>query len=301
MQFQEHNNRKKADKFAEYITGQALRRYVADKVKQYVGENVSVFDGAAGSGQLEQFVRPTSFTAVEVQSESCDVLRHNFPTAQIYNQSFFLYPNGEPCDCVIMNPPFSLKFKDLSQAEQAQIQSEFPWKKSGVVDDIFVLKGLANSHRWGFFILFPGVGYRQTEKRFREEVGNQLVELNRIQNAFEDTPIEVLFLVVDKTKTTDDCSRELIDCAGGQIQQICADKWKIRPDHWESIQPPPSPKEEVKPLELEAFARDGAINRIVSEVRISKMIAEIFEPELQRTFNAFIDDICVAVQAEKIV
>lgn len=299
MQFQEHNNRKKADKFAEYITGEALRHYVAEKVKQYARNNVSVFDGAAGSGQLEQFVRPTSFTAVEVQSESCDVLRHNFPTAQIYNQSFFLYPNGEPCDCVIMNPPFSLKFKDLSQAEQAQIQSEFPWKKSGVVDDIFVLKGLANSHRWGFFILFPGVGYRGAEKRFREEIGNQLVELNIIQNAFEDTQINVLFLVIDKNKSTPNCKRELIDCASSQIQQINCDEWEIDTGHWESIQPPPPPQEEIKPLELEVLAREGAINRIVSEVRISKMIAEIFEPELRRTFNAFIDDICTAVQAEK--
>ncbi|WP_240021416.1 hypothetical protein [Mannheimia haemolytica] len=80
--------------------------------------------------------------------------------------------------------------------------------------------------------------------------------------------------MVDKTKTTDDCSRELIDCAGGQIQQICADKWKIRPDHWESIQPPPPPQEEIKPLELEAFAREQAIERIVGEVRLSKLIAE---------------------------
>lgn len=41
--FQEHNNRLKANKFAEYITGETLRRYLADKVKQYVGEQVSVY------------------------------------------------------------------------------------------------------------------------------------------------------------------------------------------------------------------------------------------------------------------
>lgn len=299
MQFKEHNNRKKADLFAEYITGQSLRRYVADKVKQYVGEKVSVFDGAAGSGQLEQFINPSGFTAVEIQAESCQTLQQNFPFSQIHNQSFFLYPNGLPCDCTVMNPPFSLKFKELNEAEQAAIQAEFPWKKSGVVDDIFVLKGLANSSRWGFFILFPGVGYRGAEKRFREEIGNQLVELNIIQNAFEDTSINVLFLVLDKNKSTPNCKRELIDCASGQIQQINCDEWKIDTEHWETIQPPPPPKEEVKPLELEAFAREGAINRIVSEVRISKMIAEVFEPELRRTFNAFIDDICTAVQSEK--
>lgn len=200
--FTEHNNRQKANKFAEYITGETLRRYVAQKVRQYAGENVSVFDGAAGSGQLEQFVQPREFVAVEIQPESCEALHQNYPQAVIFNQSFFTYRSEQICDCVIMNPPFSLKFKDLSEEEQTQIQAEFPWKKSGVVDDIFVLKGLAQAKRWGFFILFPGVGYRNTEKQFRTLIGNQLVELNRIQNAFEDTQIEVLFWLSTSTKPT---------------------------------------------------------------------------------------------------
>ncbi|MCK3935699.1 SAM-dependent methyltransferase, partial [Streptococcus suis] len=56
MTFIEHNNRKRANKFAEYITSPVLRQYLADKVKRYCGDDVSVFDGAAGSGQLEQFI-----------------------------------------------------------------------------------------------------------------------------------------------------------------------------------------------------------------------------------------------------
>lgn len=51
MTFVEHNNREKANKFAEYVTGKPLREYLAQKVKQYCGENISVFDGAAGSGR----------------------------------------------------------------------------------------------------------------------------------------------------------------------------------------------------------------------------------------------------------
>lgn len=43
MTFVEHNNRKKANKFAEYVTGKPLREYLANKVKQYCGENISVF------------------------------------------------------------------------------------------------------------------------------------------------------------------------------------------------------------------------------------------------------------------
>ena len=186
MSFEEHNNRKKANKFAEYITGESLRRYLAGKVEKYLGKNPSVFDGAAGSGQLEQFIQPSKFIAVEIQAESCAALANNYPDAEIHNTSFFLYQSEPKSDCVVMNPPFSLKFKELAEEEKAAIQADFPWKKSGMLDDVFMLKGLANAHRFGFFIMFPGIAYRNTEKTLREVIGNQLVELNLIQNAFED-------------------------------------------------------------------------------------------------------------------
>ena len=95
MSFEEHNNRKKANKFAEYITGEPLRRYLAGKVVKYLGENPSVFDGAAGSGQLEQFIQPSKFIAVEIQSESCAALENNYPDAEIHNMSFFLYQSEQ--------------------------------------------------------------------------------------------------------------------------------------------------------------------------------------------------------------
>lgn len=212
----EHNNRLKAKALAEYITGQKLRQYLADKVRQYVGENVSVFDGACGSGQLEEYIKPKDLIAVEIQAESCQALSYNFPQAQIYNQSFFTFDKDCICDCVVMNPPFSLKFKELSEAEKAQIRLEFDWKNSGVVDDIFVLKAMKYTKRYGFFILFVGLTYRQTEKKFRELIGNQVVELNRISNAFDDTAIDVMFLVLDKEKTNNHYFSEVVDFKTGE-------------------------------------------------------------------------------------
>ena len=135
-----------------------------------------------------------------------------------------------------MNPPFSLKFKELAEEEKTAIQADFPWKKSGVLDDVFMLKGLANAHRFGFFIMFPGIAYRNTEKTLREVIGNQLVELNLIQNAFEDTPISVLFLVVDKLKTSNTTYRELYDCKTDNV--INSDEWVIEFDRWETTTQP---------------------------------------------------------------
>lgn len=145
----EFNNRKKANKYAEYITGEELRRYVARKVKQYCGDSVSVFDGAVGSGQLEQFVNPTWVQACEIQEEACEAFKENYPNSDVSNMSFFNYRGNVICDCIIMNPPFSLKFKDLTEEEQRNIQADFEWKKSGVVDDIFILKSLKYAYRYG--------------------------------------------------------------------------------------------------------------------------------------------------------
>ena len=296
MSFVEHNNRKKANQFAEYITGEVLRRYLADKVKHYCGENVTVFDGAAGSGQLEQFIEPSEFIAVEIQTESCAALGKNYPGAKIHNKSFFLHANNPKSDCVVMNPPFSLKFKELSAEEQEAIKAEYPWKKSGVVDDVFMLKGLANAKRYGFFIMFPGVAYRNTESTLREVIGNQLVELNLIQNAFEDTPISVLFLVIDKTKTDNTTRRELYDCNSKQI--INSDEWIINPDKWDTITPPEPPKEIIDPMELELASQAQLKNHVREQIKFSRLVFDL-EHWPRKDFEKFCDELCDVIQFEK--
>ena len=107
-----------------------------------------------------------------------------------------------------MNPPFSIEFKSLTDEEKENIQKEFGWKKSGKVDDIFVLKSLKYTKRFAFYILFPGVCYRKTEQKFRELIGNNLVELNIVRNAFDDTSIEVIFIVIDKEKASRELEQE---------------------------------------------------------------------------------------------
>lgn len=217
---QEHDNRKIAKKFAEYLTGDELRKYVANKVKKYLFDNPTVFDGAVGSGQLEQYVKPSKIYAVEIQKSPCMALTQNFENVDIENKSFFNYNRTDVItDCVIMNPPFSINFKDLSKEEQENIQLEFEWKKSGKVDDIFVLKSLKYTKRYGFYILFPGVSYRKTEEKFRQEIGFKLLELNVVKNAFENTSIDVLFIVIDKEKTTLELKKEIYDCKTKNIIQ----------------------------------------------------------------------------------
>lgn len=260
MSFKEHNNREISKKLAEYITGIELRKYVARKVKKYINkENITVFDGAVGSGQLEQFIEPGMLYGVDVQENSINSARQNFESSDLETKSFFEYEKENLLvDCVIMNPPFSIKFKDLSEVEQRNIQKEFEWKKSGCVDDIFVLKSLKYTKRFGFYILFPGVGYRRTEQQFRELIGNNLAELNRIDNAFTDTSISVLFIVVDKNKTTEKVYREIYDCK--LDKQILEDEWILENDYsWQQLQE----EKDVEEVDI------NALNTHASELWIS--------------------------------
>lgn len=273
----EHNNRKKANKFAEYITGSELRKYTAEKVKKYCGDNPSVFDGAAGSGQLEQFIQPSVFTAVEIQNEACEVLQENYPSANVINDDFFVHTETEQYDAIVMNPPFSLQFKEQSEEAKNVIQKLFPWKKSGKVDDIFMLKSLEYSKRYGFYIMFPGIAYRSLELKMRELIGNRLLELNTIENAFEDTPISVIFIIIDKEKTSDECIRELYDCK--TKKKLASDKWKIDYDKWEQIRIE-AEKEEIDidfvNSKLDQLALDHLENHLASQL----MVIQAFQADI---------------------
>lgn len=278
MTFVEHNNREKANKFAEYVTGKPLREYLANKVKQYCGENVSVFDGAAGSGQLEQFISMNDFHAVEIQQESCEALKANFPHAVVHNQSFFTYQSDIQVDAIAMNPPYSLKLKDLPEEDQQAIKELYPWKKSGVVDDIFLLKSLNYTKRYGFYIMFPGIAYRQSEKKMRELVGNNLVELNEIQNGFEDTSINVIFLVIDKEKNNPKISKEIYDCKTQKVEYQESDK--LNSDFNWVIPKKPVEKEEIDIDQVNAELDQMAIDHLEKHLASQLILIQFFNADI---------------------
>ena len=263
MEFKEHNLRKEAKKLAEYTTGVELRKYTAEKIKKYLGNTpITIFDGAIGSGQLEHFLNIKKLYGIDIQEKSVETARQNFKEkAEIYNMSFFAYKEQLEVDCVVMNPPFSLKIKDLPVEEQENINSEFNWKKSGVVDDIFVLKSLKYTKRYAFYILYPGVGYRKTESKLRELVGTQLVELNTISNAFEDTNIPVIFLVIDKAKTDYKVSRELYDCKKKSI--LNSDEIDLQEEEfkWNTINEK-KVEEEIDIYQISSEADEAFLKRI---------------------------------------
>lgn len=271
----EFNNRQIADQHAEYITGQALRKYAAEKVKKYVPNLKTIFDGAAGSGQLEQFINVEKIIAVEIQKQAADTLLENFPNAEVNVTSFFLFNEHKEYDASLINPPFSLKFKEQTKEEIEAIQSEFPWKKSGLLDDIFLLKSLNFTKRYSFYILFPGVGYRKSEKKMRELVGNRLLELNYIENGFEDTTIPVVFIVIDKEKSENTYTSEIYDCKTQRIK--VKETFEIDTDHWE-VAREIEEKEEIDIVKLEVEIKVSNRKLLKSMRALDKFIEEEVKP-----------------------
>ena len=210
----EHNNRKKADSLAEFITSKSLRKLVASKVHEYLGDRqVTVFDGAVGSGQLEEFIKLKHLVGIDIQQESIEALTHNFGDrcAGIVGD-FFHVENGVDgsFDCVVMNPPFSLKCTE-------SIDSMPYTKKTGVLDECFYVLASMKA-RFSFFVCFPGIGYRRTEQKMRDYFGNNIAEIITVSSAFEDTSIDVLLVVIDKNKKSQQVSVYLYSCKDNEYK-----------------------------------------------------------------------------------
>lgn len=210
----EHNNRKKADSLAEFITSKSLRKLVASKVHEYLGDRqVTLFDGAVGSGQLEEFIKLKHLVGIDIQQESIEALIHNFGgrcTGIVGD--FFRVESGVDglFDCVVMNPPFSLKCTE-------SIGSMPYTKKTGVLDECFYVLASMKA-RFSFFVCFPGVGYRRTEQKMRNYFGNNVAEIITVSSAFEDTSIDVLLVVIDKNKKSQKVSVSLYSCKDNEYK-----------------------------------------------------------------------------------
>lgn len=287
----EHNNRLKAKKLAEYITGQELRQYVARKIKSYIPNLKTVFDGAIGSGQLEQYLEAEKIYGVEIQEESYLTTLENYPNADIECKSFFNYKRADfVCDTVIMNPPFSIKFNALTEEEQKNIQEEFAWKKSGVVDDIFVLKSLKYAKRYAFYILFPGVCYRKTEYEFRKTISNNLKELNIIENAFEDTNISVIFIVIDKEKQDNSVYKEVYDCKFKKI--LKSETTELEEDfRWQR----PIVEKEVEVIDIDEV--NQGVQKYLIDFVDSRLGLDVF---VKKTFGSKVDILATIREIEAI-
>lgn len=239
----EHNNRKIADKYAEFITSKALRILVAEKVREYLGDRtLNVFDGAVGSGQLEQYIQVKSITGVDIQRQAIDAFKENYGdrATGIVSSLFDVIDDiPDDFDCVVMNPPFSLKMEEPVAG--------MPYvKKTGLLDECFYVLSSMKA-RFSFFICFPGIGYRRTEQKMRSYFGNTVAELLHVDNGFDDTTISTLLVVIDREKTDDSVLVSRYDCKKAQYT-IPSKKEKLDIENWNAA------REEIAKEEIDIVA-----------------------------------------------
>lgn len=238
----EHNNRKIADAHAEFITSKQLRKLVADKVSEYLGGNpVSVFDGAVGSGQMEEYINIKHLTGVDIQPEAISALESNFGDRCVGVVGDFMDVEVEGVfDCVVMNPPFSLKCR-------RQVERMPYAKRNGTLDECFYVLSSMKA-RFSFFVCFPGIGYRRSEQKMREYFGNSVTELIAVEGGFEDTAIDVLFVVIDREKTAETVLVSRYSCKNKsyvvepRVEALDVDRW-----NWAVVV---EPKEKVNIVSL---------------------------------------------------
>lgn len=118
MTFKVHDKRLEAKKANFHGTPEAISQLVADKLKEYDLPHRLILDNSVGSGQLERFVNFEKLYAYEIDEEARQVAKENFGDKLTFLGTNALIVEDYPIrpDCVIANPPFSIK-KDWSTAE----------------------------------------------------------------------------------------------------------------------------------------------------------------------------------------
>lgn len=122
--------------------------------------------------------------------------------------------------------------------------------------------------RYGVYIGFPGITYRKSEEKLRELIGNNLKELSIIQNAFEDTTIDIVLIVIDKNKTSKEVYQEIYDCKIKKVlkqEVVTNDVWVL-----------PRVTEEKEEID---------IDQLEKEIYRLKMKRRKIEDELDRFIN----------------
>lgn len=234
-------DKKKAN--AEYLTPQPL----IDFIHADIGERWSdkrVIDVCCGSGGLIYALKCQSKYGVELNPDACAVARRN--GLEVLEGDFFDFNWDEqrPFDCVISNPPYSLPKSDKALPVYAK------WgQKSGVLDPFFVLESWTRANFEGYYVLFPGLLYREKEKWFRR----YLIDNNYIDkvwmiapNTFKDTSISVIVL---KLKYNRDTTVVKTYAADGYENIVDIKSW-VEDDYRISVEERPVEEEEIDINEL---------------------------------------------------
>jgi len=295
---QEHDLRAVAKTNAEYITPDALRKFLASKITK---ENFTVLEPAIGSGQLlfELKNKIAEIDGFDINQASIETAKTNFGNKlNAFNQDFITAELNKSYDYAIANYPFSLpptkeqkefiandKFLKTFFAKQQDtnmlIEMEAvvkPEDINGKLDFMFILKSFQHAQE-GLYFAFPGIGYRGQEEKFRKYlIQNKFIkEIGTLNNCkFDHTSISILFIHLTKTPnettksfTLDFKTNELIEgVATFENNAFDFPKKEIEKEHFD-------------PVETERQVRKSIIDNLLKELDFSQKIYSL-DPEIRK-------------------
>ena len=296
-----YDTRLEAKNNAEYITPDKLVKFLSSKIK---GTNLNILEPAVGSGQLlfDIFNDINYIDGYDVNHNSLSVAKNNFQEKiNIYNEDFITAKINKKYDISICNYPFSLR-PTLLQKEHIlkdNFLSQF-YKKdvTGLLDYIFILKSFMLCEE-GYYLCFPGVGYRKQEEKFRKYLidNNYIKEFGIIKNCnFEHTNIDILYLHLTKQKNIN-ISSFLFDLKTEEkINKVATLEDFVFDIPCKEIY-----KEEVNSYDLEIKARNEIIKSLVGQIKFSQSV-ELLDDSingLMPSVNEFIEDIVRVINSLK--
>lgn len=254
---------------------------LAEKLKSYVDfEPETVYDPTCGSGNLLRvFHENVKKYGQELDAEQLGLI--DIPNFKGYAGNTLLDDGFKEMkfDCIVANPPFSVKWNPGELAEDERFSCSPVLPPPSKADWAFMLHILYHLSDNGIAVVlgFPGILYRgQREGRVRKWfVQNNYIDrvVHVPGNTFEDTAISTCIVVLKKNRETTDIVFE-----DGERTETVSRETVEENDYSLSVGvyiPEEIEKEYIDPSVLENEARRSFLIRLKKELDFDRMVCEM--------------------------
>ena len=254
---------------------------LAEKLKSYVDfEPETVYDPTCGAGNLLRVFRENvKKYGQELDAEQLGLI--DIPNFKGYAGDTLLDDGfkGMKFDCIVANPPFSVKWNPDELASDERFSCSPVWPPPSKADWAFMLHILHHLADDGIAVVleFPGILYRgQREGKVRKWfVQNNYIDrvVHVPGNTFEDTAISTCIVVLKKNReTTDIVFEDKEKTETVSLERIEENDYSLSVSLYieEEIE-----KEEIDPSVLENEARRSFLIRLKKELDFDKMVCEM--------------------------
>lgn len=254
---------------------------LAEKLKSYVDfEPETVYDPTCGAGNLLRVFRENvKKYGQELDAEQLGLI--DIPNFKGYAGNTLLDDGfkGMKFDCIVANPPFSVKWNPDELASDERFSCSPVLPPPSKADWAFMLHILHHLADDGIAVVleFPGILYRgQREGKVRKWfVQNNYIDrvVHVPGNTFEDTAISTCIVVLKKNReTTDIVFEDKEKTETVSLERIEENDYSLSVSLYieEEIE-----KEEIDPSVLENEARRLFLIRLKKELDFDKMVCEM--------------------------